>query len=261
MPEFENQSAEELLELIQEWEDPNPKPVIEKHGKVFVVRDDLLDAGTKIRAIDFLISSEKEIQEWVFGSSPAHGYGQISLAHVCRKYGKKAVLFMAERSPEKYHAYQKKGMAEGADYHWVPNGMLVVTQKRARDYVSDSPKTRRLLPLGLEHPTVHASIIKVARSLDITPKEVWTVGSSGTLNRALQKAWVGAKFHVVQVGHGMKKEEIGTAKHWKSPYKFDKPVKENERPPFPSASEYDAKAWSFIMKHGKRDCLFWNVGA
>ena len=59
----------------------------------------------------------------------------------------------------------------------------------------------------------------------------------------------------------MKKEEIGAAKHWKSPYKFDKPVKEHERPPFPSASEYDAKAWSFIMKHGKRDCLFWNVGA
>ena len=42
---------------------------------------------------------------------------------------------MAERSPEKYHAYQKKGIALGAEYHWVPNGMLVVTQKRARDYV------------------------------------------------------------------------------------------------------------------------------
>ena len=149
MSEIENQSAEELLELIKDWEDPNPKPVIEKHGKVFVVRDDLLDAGTKIRAIDFLISSEKDVEEWVFGSSPAHGYGQISLAHVCRKYGKKAVLFMAERSPEKYHAYQKKGIALGAEYHWVPNGMLVVTQKRARDYVSDSPNTRRLLPLGL----------------------------------------------------------------------------------------------------------------
>ena len=53
MSEIENQSAEELLELIKDWEDPNPKPVIEKHGKVFVVRDDLLDAGTKIRAIDF----------------------------------------------------------------------------------------------------------------------------------------------------------------------------------------------------------------
>ena len=127
------------------WKDPNPKPVIEKHGKVFVVRDDLLDAGTKIRAIDFLISSEKDVEEWVFGSSPAHGYGQISLAHVCRKYGKKAVLFMAERSPEKYHAYQKKGIALGAEYHWVPNGMLVVTQKRARDYVDKDPKRRRLL--------------------------------------------------------------------------------------------------------------------
>ena len=108
MSEIENQSAEELLELIKDLEDPNPKPVIEKQGKVFVVRDDLLDTGTKIRAIDFLISSEKDVKEWVFGSSSALGYGQICLAHVCRKYDKKAVLFMAERSPEKYHAYQKK---------------------------------------------------------------------------------------------------------------------------------------------------------
>ena len=54
-------SVEKLLEMVSDWEDPNPKPIIEKHGKVFVVRDDLLDAGTKIRAIDFLISSEKKL--------------------------------------------------------------------------------------------------------------------------------------------------------------------------------------------------------
>ena len=31
-----------------------------------------------------------------------------------------------------------------------------------------------------------------------------------------------------------------------SNYKFDQAVKENEAPPFPSAPEYDAKAWKFI---------------
>ena len=254
-------SVDELLKLVESWEDPNPKPVVEKHGKVWVVRDDLLEAGSKIRAIDFLIKSEEQVIEWVFGSSPAHGYGQISLSHVCKKYGKKAVIFMAQRSMDKLHDYQKRGISEGGDYRWVPNGMLQVTQKRARDYVSESPITRKLLPLGLEHPTVLASMIKVARSLDIQPKEVWTVGSSGTLSRALQMAWSDADVHVVQVGHTMKPHEIGRAKLWQSKYEFEKNVKEAGKPPFPSALSYDAKAWSFIMEHGRDECLFWNVGA
>lgn len=103
-----DQNTEGLLKLVENWNDPNPKPVLEKHGKVWVVRDDLLEAGTKIRAIDFLIRSEEQIQEWVFGSSPAHGYGQISLSHVAKKYGKKAVIFMAKRGMDKLHEYQNQ---------------------------------------------------------------------------------------------------------------------------------------------------------
>jgi hypothetical protein len=111
---------------------------------------------------------------------------------------------------------------------------------------------------------VIASIIKVARSLPIKPKEVWSVGSSGTLTRGLQLAWPDATIHVVQVGHKMGEREIGRAIHHVSPYKFDKPVKENDVPPFPSAPTYDAKGWS-VMKnyhniHGQsRDVLYWNV--
>ena len=152
----------------------------------------------------YLIGSDPNyahIEEWVFGSCPATGYAQISLPYVCNRHGKKTVLFMADRKPENRHRYQQRGIRMGAEYHWVPNGMLSVTQKRARDYVEESPKTRALLPLGLEHPTVIASTIKVARDLPIDPsKEVWTVGSSGTLNRGLQLAFPDAEVHVVRVG-------------------------------------------------------------
>ena len=67
--------------------------------------------------------------------------------------------------------------------------------------------------------------------------------------------------YVVQTGHSMNEREIGRAKHWVSPYKFDKPIKPEEAPPFPSAPTYDAKAWPFIKEHAKPQSLFWNVGA
>lgn len=260
--------AEDYLKLVENWTDPNPDPVLENYDGVTVVRDDLLGAGSKCRAIDFLIghdSSTKNIEEWVFGSCPATGYAQISLPIVCKKYNKKAVLFMAQRNMNKLHPYQIRGMNEGTHYNWVPNGMLPVTQKRARDYAAESPNTRMVLPLGLEHPTVIASIIKVARNLPIAPKTVWTVGSSGTLNRALQLAWPNAEVHVVSVGHTMTEREIGRAIFHKSPYKFDKPVKPEDMPPFNSAKTYDAKGWKPLMEwknQNKTDgpILFWNVG-
>jgi hypothetical protein len=171
---------------------------------------------------------------------------------------------MAERSADNLHEYQKRGIELGGEYHWVPNGMLPVTQKRARDYVDESPDTRALLPIGVEHPTSIACLIRVARSLPISPKEVWTVGSSGTLSRALQLAWPEAQVHVVSVGHSMGDREIGRAVYHKSPYKFDKPVKKEHAPPYPSAPTYDAKVWHVMKEwhteYNRKDpCLVWNV--
>lgn len=263
------QSSNELLELIGDWEDPNPTPIIELHNDIHVVRDDLLNYGSKIRFVDYFIGhapENKEVTEWVFGSCPATGYAQISLPVVCKRYGKKAVLFMAERSMDKLHEYQKRGIELGTIYHWVKMGMLNVTQSHAKKYTAEDPVHRRVLPLGLEHETVVASIIKVARSLPIKPKEVWSVGSSGTISRGLQLAFPDADVHVVQVGHTMKPREIGRAIHHISPYKFDKPVKIHEMPPFPSAPTYDAKGWKpmidwYKTNEKKGDVLFWNVGA
>lgn len=244
--------------LPADWQDPEPAPVLEQHNGFWVVRDDLLGVGSKVRFVDYWIKSCRA-NEIVFGSCPATGYAQISLPHVCSKYGKKAVLFMAKRSMDKLHEYQKRGMALGAEYHWVENGMLPVTQKRAKDYVAADPNNRVLLPIGLEHPTVLASIMKIAKNLPIVPDEFWTVGSSGTINRGLQAAWPEAAANVVSVGHNMTPEQIGRATYYRSEYKFDKPTK--ILPPFPSAPTYDAKCWEFMLKYAKTGALFWNVGA
>jgi hypothetical protein len=251
----------ELLDLLKDWNDPNPPPVIEKFNDVFVVRDELLEYGSKIRFIDKFIRDipQKEI---VFGSSPATGYAQISLPAVANKYGKDVVLFMAKRNSDNYHPYQKRGMELGAKYEWVNMGMLSVTQSRAKKYVAEKPEDRVLFPIGLEHPTVIGSIIKIARKyIDPTKiSEIWTVGSSGTLSRGLQLAFPELDINVVSVGHTMNAREIGRAKYYRSEYKFDKEIPKSEMPPFPSAPTYDAKAWKFVKEYGKPNCLFWNVG-
>lgn len=263
-------NAKEYLDLIGNWQDPNPSPIIVEHEGIHVVRDDLFTAGTKARGADYLIGHDpanKDITEWVYGSSPATGFAQISIPFVCNKYNKKSVIFMAARSMDKLHEYQKRGIALGGIYHWVPNGMLNVTQKRAHDYVQEEPNRRRLLPIGVEHPTVFGCLIRVARALPIRPDEVWSVGSSGTLSRALQMAFPDATVHVVSSGgHRMGPSELGRAIFHPTKYKFNQEVKKEELPPFPSAPTYDAKAWP-VMKQWHEEngrgktVLFWNVGA
>ena len=253
------------LDLIGDWQDPNPKPIIMEHEGIHVVRDDLLEVGTKARAADYLVRNSIQT-EMVYGSSPATGYAQMSLPFVCSKYGKKAVIFMAERSLDKLHPYQKKAIELGADMRWVKMGMLAVTEKRARDYVAEDPYNRLLIPIGIRHDTAIGCLIKVARELPIRPREVWSVGSSGTLSRSLQLAFPLATVHVVSVGHTMQPDDIGRAVYHKSPYKFDKPVSIEHTPPFPSAPTYDAKCWH-VMKAWHEvyppegPVLFWNVGA
>lgn len=256
------------LDLIGDWEDTTKEPVVEKvkipnNRTIYVVRDDLIGGGTKVRFLDFIVRNavQRGVKEIVYGGCPATGYAQISLPILTNRYGIKTVLFMAKRNPKNYTEYQQRALDLGAKINWVENGMLTVSTARAKRYWARDPKKRIVLPLGLEHETAFGCIIKVARSLRVRPTEIWSVGSSGTLNRGLQLAFPKVPSNVVQVGHNMKPREIGRANHFKSEYRFEKPVKTHEAPPFPSAPTYDAKAWKFILDHANHRALFWNVGA
>lgn len=246
------------------WQDPNPPIVITEHHGFLVVRDDLLGYGSKARFVDYMIKTMPQT-EIVFGACPATGYAQISLPVISARHNKQVHLFMAYRHFKNLHSYQTRGAELGSVYHWVQSGMLNVTKARAREYVEQDPTNRVLLPIGLEHPTVIASIIKVAREqINFTPDHVWSVGSSGTLNRGLQLAWPSAEVFVVSVGHKMSPREIGRAIFHRSPYKFDRVVKKEDAPPFDSAKSYDAKCWRPMVDYYKthprpEKVLMWNV--
>lgn len=244
------------FDLIKESSIQLPKPVIVNHDDILVVRDDLLDGGTKRRGFNVYIESFPDVKEWVY-ASPRQGYAQLSLAYACRDLGKRATVTIPKGT-----RYWLTEEAErlGANIIEVPMGYLTNIQAKARYYV-EAHEGSSLIPFGGDHPIIINAIKNVALSLDIQPPtEVWTVMSSGVLSRALQLAWPNAKVYGVQIGHNTTEREMGRAITFRSKYKFTQACKEIERPPFPSSLNYDSKAWSFIKERASNGALFWNVG-
>lgn len=233
------------------------KPKIKVHDGIKVVRDDLLEGGTKVRSFSKVFPKLKKqgFKEVVY-ASPSFGAAQIALSFVARELGMKATVFVpAAKEP---HDYTKHAKKLGAKIVMVPMGFQTTLEKRARDYCAKKPKTRYKLGFGGEDPESVKAIMKAAQSLKIRPKVVYTSISSGVLSRGLQAAWPTAKFFGVVVGHKPTPEQQGIATLVEAPEAYNKPAK--VLPPFPSAPNYDAKVWQFILKRRKKDgVLFWNV--
>ena len=146
----------------------------------------------------------------------------------------------------------------GANIIEVPMGYLTNIQSKAKKYCFDNGA--HLIPFGGDHPVIIEAMTQTALSLDVNPKEIWTVMSSGVLSRGLQAAWPDAKVYGVRIGHNTTPREQGRAETYKSKYEFHQECKKPERPPFPSSLTYDSKAWSFIREYASDGALFWNVG-
>jgi hypothetical protein len=154
-----------------------------------------------------------------------------------------------------------EAQAAGAKIIEVPNGYMSVVRSKARAYCdqhvwSSDTADKQLLPFGLDTPEFIDALAAEARKVPYKPSEVWAVAGSGVLCRALQIAWPKAKFFAVRVGA---EPDAGRAEVLVAPEKFENDAK--LMPPFPSCSNYDAKAWQFIQTMAKPGALFWNVAA
>ena len=228
------------------------QPVLRKHEGIVVVRDDLLEGGSKVRVAPALLGSN---DEWVF-AGPAQGYAQLALAIACEMTGKRGVFFTAKRNEPL--PLTKQAMKHGLKVVQVPHGRINVVQARAREYCAASGAT--FIDLGLKLPGMEDALFSLASQMEIDePKEVWVTAGSGTLTRALARAWPSAEIHAVQIG--MSPELPDRAILHVAEEEFAKPAL--APPPFPSAIFYDAKAWRFVRAGARTDgrALFWNVGA
>jgi hypothetical protein len=225
-----------------------PSPQIEEHDGIVVVRDDLVQGGTKRRVIGQFLTGADEFAY----ASPAYGYGQVALSYGCADAGKRATVFVAKRG--RLHPRTEEAQRAGARIIEVPYGYMSVVRKAATQYCAVSGA--KLLPFGFDCPEFIEGIADIARSLPVSPREVWCVAGSGATARGLMKAWPDAQFRVVQVGAV---PEVRGATVHKAPERFEQDAR--LKPPFPSCSNYDAKAWQFVRLFAKPGALFWNVAA
>lgn len=250
--------SQTFLDLVDDWEDPFPKPIIQEHEGFLVVRDDLFLYGSKARFGDFLVKNAKQ-EELIYGGAPKQGWAPISISYLAKKYNKKAKFFIAVT--KNYHENQKITMKLGGEFVGVTGNLMSICIGAAKKYVARDPDNRLFLPLGLDHPTVIGSIIKVARQLNVNPKRIFTVAGTGTISRGLQYAFPDAEVHALQVGHKLKPSEYYTATVHQSSYMFSENVIESELPPYPSVRNYDAKIWKIAKQFGEPGDLIWNVAS
>jgi hypothetical protein len=239
-------SKEEYLEMVKDFKSSFDIPFIQEVEGKIVVREDLINVGSKARAGEYLISQTK--QDTIVYVQPRFGFAGVSLTELCKKYNKKLVLFMP--SSKEISDHQAFCIQNGCEYHFhriaaMPNLNII-----AKNYAEQNDAL--FIPLGLRHRYVTAMIIKVASEIK-EPKSFWTAFSTGVLNRALQIAWPNAKANGVAVSRNIKDGEKGRANlisHYRN-FSQDSLI----LPPFPSAKNYDAKVWEYV-KEGE---LFWNV--
>ncbi|SOC47726.1 pyridoxal-phosphate dependent enzyme [Rhizobium subbaraonis] len=227
-----------------------PPPTVIEHDGIHVVRDDLIEGGTKVRYLVHLFDDAEE----VVYATPAEGGAQTALAWAARELGKKATLFVAKRKQPHPRALMAKAL--GATVWQVSPGYLTVVQARAREYCEATGAM--LAPFGVDMPEAIDAIATAARSTGVEPDEVWCASGSGVLARGLAKAWPNARRHVVQVGRELSAADVAGATIHVSAYEFGQACK--ARPPFPSDPHYDAKAWEIAKaRRGPGLVVAWNV--
>jgi hypothetical protein len=225
-------------------------PVIREHDGVLVARDDLFPGGTKARFMSIFFDGA---QEAVY-ASPAEGGAQTALAHVARRLGKRATIFVAAR--KRVHDRTLEASRLGAKIVPVSPGYLSVVQARAREYAAQHGAA--LVPFGVDTPEAIDAIAAAARATGIEPDEVWCSAGSGVLARGLAKAWPNAQRHVVQIGRELVSADVAGARIHVHRLPFGQAAK--VAPPFPSDPHYDAKAWEIATARRRAGrVLFWNV--
>jgi hypothetical protein len=245
------------LNLAGDWQDPIEEPVIIEHEGFKVIREDLMGFGSKCRFGDILV--QKAPTDTLVYVQPRFGFAGISLAYLANKYNKKLVLFMP--SGKVISDHQAICIERGAIAKFRRIAAMPNLNRIAKQWAEDNNAT--FIPLGLKHELVTAAAVKVAYDIAEKhgyPEEVWSAISTGVLQRSLQIAWPDAEFNAVAVSRNIQNGELGKAKVWSHPKAFASDVKTEFAPPFPSAMNYDAKAWEYMVKHGNPGSWFWNVG-
>jgi hypothetical protein len=224
-------------------------------ARITVLREDQLEAGSKLRFLPFLLHGAREA---VFGG-PFCGGAPHALSCWARESGNRATLFYAKR--DQLHPRQIAAKRNGARLEFVSPGYMTVVQKRARDYAQRAGAL--FLPLGFDVPAAtepfQEFLRRVRREVG-SPDQVWCCAGSGMLARNIARVFTDSEICVVAVGlesrHGAQSfgPNVSMVRHRLD---FAQPTKAGA--PFSSDPNYDRKAWEHCAREARGTALFINV--
>lgn len=216
-----------------------------------IIRDDLFVGGTKKRAFSKLIDKIEE-KEIVYACD-YYGHAAYAIALTALEVGKNVTLFYL--SPKQQtDIFQKTIALSNVKYEIIESAK---TQIEASTFAIQYSKNHdaHFLPIGLDFPEFSRELEKVVKTANIKAPEIWCIGGSGTLGRALQKAYPDIPVNIVSVG--TKNFLGGNTTVYNAPEKLDEEAQ--MKPPYNSSAHYDAKTWRFVIKHAKPGAYIWNV--
>lgn len=244
-----------------------------KSGYIAIVRDDMLEGGTKQRAaIPYLIKkSNQGITEVVY-ASPFSGFAQIAIAISCKQINVKATIF-AERDKTRTAKHPSSYTNFISNFSNVRlTDSLEEAEQAASAYANESC-SRYKIPLGLNDPCYRQCLYKalltqwriLCNKLSYVPEALWLPVGSGTLAETFREVVPpDVKLICVDVGvlpaHDPRIKrvmQLPNSQYLKAPEQFVESVR--NCPPIPSNPFYDAKLWQFVAaKAGPHD-VWWNV--
>lgn len=229
--------------------------IIERHGDIFVIRDDLLPGGSKTRFIPFTVPFSA--RSLVYGA-PFCGGAPVALAVEGQRRGIQVTIFYAARAQLTPRQLRVQGL--GARLEMVSPGYMTVVQARARAYAER--QGAHFFPLGFDVPEAEEPFIEAIRASvqHLNPPEVWCATGSGMLARCLALALPTARIQAVAVGlqsRWAKQAFPANVAIRDAGLPFERKTK--VRAPFDCCGHYDRKAWAFAAEEAVPGACFWCV--
>lgn len=223
---------------------PSRKPLktfkIDKIDGFSILRDDIIEGGTKRRALDILLKSLPA--DSVSYAGTIMGHGALALAHACADNAKTAHIHICANDA---HPVIEKLRIAGARVLLHPPMPVATLHEYAKAQGGIT------FPPGFDMPEFEEALTAAVLPLDLSASsEIWTTSVTGTLTRALKRAFPDKAFKTVSV------VKSGAGEFF-APEKYHQPAK--RPPPYPACPYTDAKVWQFVREHAVPDALIWNT--
>lgn len=236
-----------------------PFNVIESEGFKIIDESTSCPVGFKARGSEFFIQrlAEQGVKELVY-VQPRRGFAGISLAYMCERYGMDLTLVMP--ASKKVSPHQLYCIELGAKPLFLRIAAMPNANAMAARYAKSTGAY--YVPLGLDHPDVIAGAVRHVYDFfdgrQDRPKKMWSVISTGVLQRSLQIALPDCEFVAVAVARNIQQGELGRAEFMS----YHKPFNsKSEFVPttFDCEPSYDSKGYDLMREWGDKGDWFFSV--